>query len=98
MRILRVHSWEGTRGGAEEYVWTISELLRQRGHPTHLLLLTSPGAELPPAPDESHVPVAALTTGRSVHDLLGDSDLRRHLEHITEEFRPDVIHLHHITP
>ncbi len=94
MRILRVNSWQGVGGGAEEYVASIARALRDRGHPNHVVMLTDmiPSS---PGPDETYVRVPALGVRRAVSDLLPQPEVRAALERAVRDFRPDLVHLHH---
>ncbi len=94
MRILRVNSWQGMRGGAEEYVRTVSRAMSATGHPTHVVSLTN---EVPsdPKPDETYVRVPVLGARRAAADLFPRAEIRRELDAAVREFRPDLVHLHH---
>ena len=92
MRILRVHSWPGTGGGAEIYVSTISDLMRRRGNPTHLVLIAERPGE--PDPDVTWFPTLPKGARRAASDLLGSPELLHSLRGVAAEFRPDIVHLH----
>jgi glycosyltransferase involved in cell wall biosynthesis len=94
MRILRVDSWDGRPGGAQEYVRTVSNRLTELGHPQRIVQVVSvprPDA----AEDERVVVVPAGGLRRRAQDVLSAPELERVLEAELREFDPDILHLHH---
>ena len=94
MRILRIDSWDGRSGGAQEYVRTVSDRLARLGHPQRLLQVVSeprPGAR----DDERVVELPARGLRRRAEDLVAAPEFERRLAAELRDFRPDLIHLHH---
>lgn len=94
MRILRFDSWDGRSGGGQEYVRSVADELRRRGHPQRLLsAVGDPGYE--PRDDEMVFPVPSGGLRRAALDLGADRRFREWFGREVEAFRPDLIHLHH---
>jgi glycosyltransferase involved in cell wall biosynthesis len=94
MRILRIDSWDGRPGGAQEYVRTVSNELATRGHPQRIVQVVSvprPDARV----DERVVVVPARGLRRRAEDLLAAPEFERALRGEIRDFQPDVLHLHH---
>ena len=94
IRILRIHSWDGRIGGAENYVHAIDRALAPRGFESRLLSLVS---ELPEAagPGETFLRVPPPTPRRYISDLRSDGPVARAIAQAIREFAPDLVHLHH---
>lgn len=94
MRILRIDSWDGVPGGAQEYVSEVTSELARRGHPSRVLQLTGERATLPP-PVGMHIPVDADRLGRTGRDVIPDAALGATVRLAVKEFSPDLVSLHH---
>lgn len=94
MRILRIDSWDGQRGGAQEYVRSVTEELAARGHETRILNITDGGADVNPR-SEVVIPVEPRGTPRVAFDLLPAPRLDEAIDRAVREFRPDLVQLHH---
>ncbi|MCI4336093.1 MAG: glycosyltransferase [Thermoplasmata archaeon] len=94
MRILRIDSWDGTPGGAQDYVREITAELAQRGHQTQVVQITDGTPPIGP-PVGSHVVAATGRATRLRQDVLQDAPLAARLRAQIEEFSPDLISLHH---
>lgn len=94
MRVLRIDSWDGRPGGAQEYVRTVADRLAALGHPQRLLQVVSePRPEA--RPDERVVVVPAAGIRRRTADLWAAPSFERALREELGSFRPELIHLHH---
>ncbi len=94
MRVLRVDSWDGRPGGAQEYIRTVSDRLAALGHPQRLLqVVSTPRPEA--RDDERVVVIPGHGLRRRTDDLLEAPEVTRCLQEELREFRPDVLHLHH---
>lgn len=94
MRVLRLDSWDGRPGGAQEYVRAVSDELAARGHPQRVLQIVSDPPPVP-RPDERRFLVPPAGAGRVAGDLRNDARFREFLDAEAREFHPDLIHLHH---
>ncbi|MHB1434686.1 MAG: glycosyltransferase family 4 protein [Thermoplasmata archaeon] len=94
IRILRIHSWDGRIGGAENYVHAIDRALAPRGFESRLLSLVS---TLPDTavPSETFVRVPPPRPRRYLSDLRSHGPVARAITEAYREFAPDLIHLHH---
>ena len=94
MRVLRLDSWEGAPGGAQEYVREVTSELAARGHESRVLQLTDRPPSLEP-PVGVHL---AVPPGRLAHagrDVVPDERLARRIGAEIASFRPDLVSLHH---
>jgi glycosyltransferase involved in cell wall biosynthesis len=94
VRILRFDSWDGTPGGAQDYVREVTGELARRGHETRVIQITPGLAPLPP-PVGVHVDASTARTTRFRQDLFFDRDLAGRFDAQIREFSPDLISLHH---
>ena len=94
MRVLRIDSWDGQRGGAQEYVRSVSDELAARGHPQRLLNLVSRETGVV-QPDERYLRIPGSGGSRRARDLLPDEEFAGAFREEIATFRPDLIHLHH---
>ncbi|MEM0129391.1 MAG: glycosyltransferase family 4 protein [Thermoplasmata archaeon] len=94
MRILRIHSYDGIEGGAEEYVRAVVDGLARRGIETRVVLLVSHPPENPPANARTLV-VPGPGARRAVADLRAGDAIFSALKEEYRTFRPDLVHLHH---
>ncbi|HZY70942.1 MAG TPA: glycosyltransferase family 4 protein [Thermoplasmata archaeon] len=94
MRILRVDSWDGVRGGTQSYIRDVTSALALRGHETRLLNLVSV-PEASNDPTVRFVPVPPVGGRRIPHDLLAAPAVEAALAEELSRFRPDLVHLHH---
>ena len=95
MRILRLNSISGFRGGVEAYIESVDKLLYGLGHRTLTLTFNSgePGKE---DTDNLEIRVEAGAISRAFSDLIPSSKLISFLLEKHEQFKPDLIHIHHI--
>jgi glycosyltransferase involved in cell wall biosynthesis len=94
VRILRIDSWDGPPGGAQDYVREVTSELAARGHESRVLQLTD-GPPVVPPPTGVAFPPERRRPMRFAGDLVHDAALDDRLaEHITA-FDPDVVSLHH---
>lgn len=94
MRILRLDGWEGpTAGGAQMYVRRVSRALNARGHENVIAAIVTD-----PVPEElGAVRVFTVPRGpfrQAVTEFADPEPLRRWLDQVAAEVRPDLIHLH----
>jgi len=94
MRILRVDSWDGARGGGQEYVRSVADELTARGHPQLLLQVVS-GAQEAPRPDERRLEIPPSGPTRLAADLGAATAFDAFFDAAVREFHPDVVHVHH---
>ncbi|MGZ4666264.1 MAG: glycosyltransferase family 4 protein, partial [Frankiaceae bacterium] len=103
MRILHVNKYLYRRGGAESYLFDLSDLQRQAGHEVACFGMQHPDndvhpfarffprqIELEPAPPGARKKAAAVAR------MVWSSSSRRGLTACLDDFRPDVVHLHNI--
>lgn len=93
-KILRIHSWDGPVGGAENYVHAIQRALADRGFDSRLLSLAS-SPSVPSEPNERYLPIPRPGPRRYLTDLRPRGIFSEALIEEIEEFHPDLIHLHH---
>ena len=95
MRILRIEGWDGDAlGGSQVYIRRVARALEDRGHPNLTAALVTDD------PDDFLGPTRVYRIPRSppfqvASGFLVPARLGRWLDRIAEEFRPDIIHLHH---
>jgi glycosyltransferase involved in cell wall biosynthesis len=95
MRILRIHSWDGKEeGGGETYIRTVSRMLEARGHPQRIVALTDHPTEYFGSMGVNLL-VPRMSPRRAVADATDTPGLEELLQKQCEEFRPDLLHLHH---
>ncbi|MFG1530192.1 MAG: glycosyltransferase family 4 protein [Thermoplasmata archaeon] len=94
IRILRIHSWDGQVGGAENYIHAIDRALAPKGFETRLLSLVSSPPDTA-GPGETFVRVPPPNPRRYVTDLRAHGHVAQAIGAATREFAPDLIHLHH---
>jgi glycosyltransferase involved in cell wall biosynthesis len=96
VRILRINGWNGPiHGGAETYVRRISATLNAQGHTDVVASIVTH----PPSPDLGPLRTFMLPRSEMVRAVrtrvgMGNGGLRRWLDGLAEEVRPDLIHLH----
>lgn len=97
IRVLRLNDYTGPPGGAEAYIGAVMAALTSAGHPQRLLTVSDVARHLNyrPLPGEEVLPLDPMGPRRLYEDLVEAPSLTRRLAQILEEFRPDVIHLHH---
>jgi glycosyltransferase involved in cell wall biosynthesis len=93
VRILRMDAWAGQPGGGQEYVHTVSDELRARGHDNLIFTLTD---RPPPHPrtDERAYVVPTSQVRRLPRDVVGDPAFERGVREAVDSFRPDILHIH----
>ncbi|MCI4344602.1 MAG: glycosyltransferase family 4 protein [Thermoplasmata archaeon] len=94
MRILRIDSWDGQPGGAQDYIREIGVELSRRGHTTEVLDLVSEPMDHPP-PGQRSVKVPAGWGRRLPHDVIAAPDVEAAIRGAVRSFQPDLLHLHH---
>ncbi|HYK93335.1 MAG TPA: glycosyltransferase family 4 protein [Thermoplasmata archaeon] len=93
MRILRIDSWDGAPGGAQDYIREVTSELAGRGHHSRVIQLTGGAPTLPPpvgVPEP--IPTGVRRWGG---DLTVDVGLVDRIRGQIREFDPDLISLHH---
>lgn len=94
MRILRIDSWDGAPGGAQDYVREVTRELDARGHTTRIVQLTDGPAPIGP-PTGIPVHVGAGSLARYSRDVRFDRGVAGTLTEALTSFAPDLISLHH---
>lgn len=94
MKILRLNSISGSIGGVETYIENTDRLLIERGFNTLIVTLTS-GNSFPNKQGNLEIKVSSNPLKRILKDVITQDDLLNKLNHIYENFDPDIIHLHH---
>ena len=106
MKILLIHKFLYTKGGAETYVLQLGELLTKRGHEVQYFGLENEKNTVGNATD-AYVSDVDLTGGiwKNLHAplrILYNVQARQKLRSILEAFQPDVVHFnniqYHLTP
>jgi glycosyltransferase involved in cell wall biosynthesis len=97
MRILRINDYLGEPGGAEAYISQISRLLTAGGHPQKVFTISNVMSlvKYVPLPWEEVYPLKKLSPKRIFEDMTDDPALTKRLKEVVNEFKPDIIHLHH---
>jgi len=94
MRILRIDNWDGTPGGAQDYIREVTAELGARGHETRVVQLTNSTGTLP-APTGERFAVAEGRVARLGEDIIPNAPLADRVRGIAREFAPDLVSLHH---
>jgi glycosyltransferase involved in cell wall biosynthesis len=94
MRILRVDSWDGQRGGAQDYIRAVVEELGRRGHENRVLNLTST-PEPNPREDETYLRVPNARIARTAFDLTFVPEFATAFRGLVREFDPEIVQVHH---
>ncbi len=94
LRILRINSWDGSPGGAEEYIREVTDELGRRGHETRILQITASSGTLPP-PLGRTLPRSAGRLARLGEDIVVRRETLDALGREMREFAPDLVSLHH---
>ena len=94
MRILRLDSWDGGRGGAQEYISTVTRELEARGHPNLTIRITQDEGAEDPAGDR-FVAAPAGGVSRLGFDVVRAPGLEEALRSAVATFHPDLVQLHH---
>lgn len=97
MRVLRINDWTGPPGGTEAYVASVGRALEERGHPQRTLSITDAPSvsEYRPQSWEEVLPLRRMGPRRLAEDLGRRPPGFDRLQAALEEFRPDLIHVHH---
>jgi glycosyltransferase involved in cell wall biosynthesis len=103
VRILHVNKFLYRRGGAESYMFDVSELQVRNGHEVAFFGMTHPENEatryrehFPSFVSFDPPPRSFWGKARAAGRLLYSSSARRGIEGVLREFSPDVVHLHNI--
>ena len=94
MRILRLDTWDGRWGGAQEYVRTVCGELERRGHPNRVINLVDRPVDRP-HPRETDVLVPSMGVRRLGWDVVDAPIVRSAFEEAYSSFQPDLVQLHH---
>jgi glycosyltransferase involved in cell wall biosynthesis len=94
MRILRIHSWDGNLGGAEDYLRAVTPLLAARGHQTRIIEFVD-RTPADPRPFEQVELVPSGGWARIRTDVFSSARIQGVIDEARREFKPDVVHLHH---
>lgn len=97
MRVLRINDWTGPPGGTEAYLTAVGRALEGLGHPQKLVSITDAAevAKYEPQLWEEVLPLGPMGARRLTQDLGRAPKVFDRLDKIVQEFRPDLIHLHH---
>ena len=104
MRVLHVNKYLYRRGGAEGYMLDLAGLQRDQGHEVGFFGMEHPendtpqqfGRWFPSLVELEPAPPGAKGKATAAARMLWSSSSRRGMEHVLEEFRPDVVHCHNI--
>lgn len=94
MRILRIDTWDGQAGGAQDYIRAVTSELDRLGHSTRVIAMVSDAAG-PPTPGTRIVRAAPSGASRLGFDLVDAAELRTAYEEAMASFQPDLVQLHH---
>ena len=94
MKILRLNSISGPIGGLEDYIENVNGLLKNAGHEIFTITLTTVGTS---SKSDQHVLIKldGSPIVRMLNDSVQNDDLLRILDSYYDNFKPDLIHLHH---
>jgi len=94
VRVLRIDSWDGTPGGGQTYVRTVTRGLAARGIEQRFVQIVDrvPDDEVP---GSRHVVLPSEGASRAVRDVSDTPPVAAALREELDSFRPDLIHLHH---
>ena len=95
MKILRLNSIVSFRGGAEAYIENVSKMLSELGHENLTITFLS-GEGGPSKPEFVDVVMSSNPISRFVRDSIAWNDIVNFLNGKVSEFKPDIIHLHHL--
>jgi glycosyltransferase involved in cell wall biosynthesis len=97
MRVLRINDWTGPPGGTEIYISAVSGALQALGHPQKVVSITdaSDVANYKPDPWEEVLSLRQMGIRRLIEDMTDAPAVTRRLGAILDEFKPDIVHLHH---
>jgi glycosyltransferase involved in cell wall biosynthesis len=97
MRVLRINDWTGPPGGTEAYLTSLCRALEAQHHPQKLVSITDAAqvSDYRPQPWEEILPLAPMGARRLTQDLGRAPKVFDRLSTVVEEFRPDLVHLHH---
>ncbi len=95
MKILRLNSIVTFRGGAESYIENITRMLSDLGHETLTITFLS-GERGGSKPGFVEVVMSSNPIYRFTRDTIPLSDMVNFLNEKSYEFKPDIIHLHHL--
>ena len=103
MRILHVNKFLYRRGGAEGYMFDVAALQRRVGHEVEHFAMTHPDNEpsrfsrhFPSQVDFDPAPDSLKGKVRGAARLMWSTSAKAGLEHVLDEFRPDLVHMHNI--
>lgn len=94
MKILRLNSLSGPTGGVEDYIDNVNGLLKKSGHEIFTITLTTGGTS---SKSSEHVLINSdqNALGRVFNDPFQNDELLKSLDFYYDNFKPDLIHLHH---
>jgi glycosyltransferase involved in cell wall biosynthesis len=103
VRVLHVNKFLYRRGGAEGYLFDLTDLQRARGDEVAHFGMQHPENDPMPFADRfpgrvefEPPPPSASGKARGVARMLWSTSARAGMESVLESFRPDVVHLHNI--
>lgn len=94
MKLLRLNSISGSHGGVETYIENTDKLLSERGFSILTVTFTS-GDSSANKQDNIEIIVTSNQIKRLLKDTIIQETILNKLNLIFEEFKPDIIHLHH---
>ena len=94
VRILRIDSWDGAPGGAQDYIREVSRELASLGHTTHIVQI---GGRSDDRLSDTVYRIARASSriGRLGEDVLAGDVVEGTLAQAVRELNPDLISLHH---
>lgn len=94
MKILRLNSISGEPGGVERYIENINAILKEKNHEIITVTLTTGTTSYTPN-NESNIIFEVNPYRRLISDQIVDKSILDRLILIVEQFKPDILHLHH---
>lgn len=94
MKLLRLNSISGSLGGVETYIENTDKLLSERGFNILTVTFTSGDSSFNKQ-DNVEIRVTSNQIKRLLKDVIIQDNILNKLNLIYEEFKPDIVHLHH---
>jgi glycosyltransferase involved in cell wall biosynthesis len=94
MKILRLNSISGPLGGVETYIENVNEILSEMGHAATTITISS-GEHFNKNNSDVEIRITSNKFKRMLQDILTQENLLEVLQNVYNDFKPDIIHLHH---
>ena len=94
MKILRLNSISGPLGGVETYIENVNGILSEMGHATTTITISS-GEHFNKNNSDVEIRITSNKIKRMLQDILTQENLLEVLQNVYNDFKPDIIHLHH---